>query len=221
MHSHPPTSEADARARVLLDVADWLDPRVAVTDATMDHATAAVTADSLRATAASLTAPPPVFQLVPPGQVVVVTLPEGAHAGDDPAGIVEAAADAVAQMLGAAGCAVLPHGHTLASLDEDDLLRLGLVRTDNAQLRNHARLVAVLDDLDRCEHGRHKGDVCGGAGGCNGPSLGNPIAANRNWPSEPGQIGFDIARRPIVVPERERTRDPDAWVGGTRGGDHG
>jgi hypothetical protein len=29
-------------------------------------------------------------------------------------------------------------------------------------------------DLDRCEHGRHRGDVCGGCRG--GVSLGNPLA---------------------------------------------
>lgn len=32
----------------------------------------------------------------------------------------------------------------------------------------------LVSDLDRCPHGRHKGDVCGG---CNGPSLGNPLRA--------------------------------------------
>lgn len=31
---------------------------------------------------------------------------------------------------------------------------------------------ALVDDIDRCEHGRHRGDGCAG---CGGLSLGNPL----------------------------------------------
>lgn len=66
---------------------------------------------------------------------------------------------------------------------------------------------SLLSDLDRCEHGRHKGDVCGGfpPGGCNGPSQGNSFL-------QPGQrIGTTISGNPITVP-RIGLGDPTLWI---------
>lgn len=100
------------------------------------------------------------------------------------------------------------------------------------RLRPWANLVA---DLDRCEHGRHEGDVCSGVHplGCNGPSRGNPIEAAAvmdparrrdhhsrvEWWAEQmndgvvpgGLIGFTVHARPICVPSRESMSDPEAW----------
>lgn len=51
---------------------------------------------------------------------------------------------------------------------------------DEHRLHRLSAAADLLSDLDRCEHGRHRGDVCGGVSGCNGPSHGNPFL-------EPGQ----------------------------------
>jgi len=72
--------------------------------------------------------------------------------------------------------------------------------------RDAARLASILSDLDRCEHGRHEGDVCGGERGCNGPSHGNPLT---HGPFR--QIGYDLSGRPVVVPDRGSLQDPEAW----------
>lgn len=81
-------------------------------------------------------------------------------------------------------------------------------------------LAAVLADLNRCEHGRHEGDVCSG---CGGPSRGNPIpelaaAAARRLADNPRvpavalrQIGYDIRAEPITIPERTEAHEPDPW----------
>ena len=45
-------------------------------------------------------------------------------------------------------------------------------RLNSRSLGERAR---VVDDIDRCEHGRHHGDGCAG---CAGPSLGNPLLRN-------------------------------------------
>lgn len=70
----------------------------------------------------------------------------------------------------------------------------------------------VLSDLDRCEHGRHVGDVCGGTppGGCDGPSHGNIFIS-------PGKrIGTTLGGYPIVVPDWTTKRvdlgDASLWV---------
>lgn len=82
-------------------------------------------------------------------------------------------------------------------------------------------------DLDRCEHGRHEGDVCGS---CGGPSKGNPL-----WAFNDGEydgdglgtwdrlldrfgvrgdcipdrlIGFGLDGVPICIPERVMGRAP-------------
>lgn len=74
-----------------------------------------------------------------------------------------------------------------------------------AQALRDRRLAAVLADLDRCEHGRHEGDVCSG---CGGPSKGNPIMGGVGVDR---QIGYDISGNPICVPDGRRTYEPDAW----------
>lgn len=72
---------------------------------------------------------------------------------------------------------------------------------DASQLRN------VIADLDRCVHGRHRGDECTFPDkGCDGPSVGNTFLT-------PGQrIGTSIwSQRAIVVPDPESRMDPEAW----------
>jgi hypothetical protein len=72
----------------------------------------------------------------------------------------------------------------------------------------------LLSDLNRCPHGRHRGDACAGwrgpgpyDGGCaGGRSLGNPQI-------EPGQhIGYSIYGHRIVAPlDQESWGDAEAW----------
>lgn len=73
-----------------------------------------------------------------------------------------------------------------------------------AELRDATRFRALIFDLDRCEHGRHEGDVCS-----NGTSEGNPFAP-------PGRrIGTTIDGDPIVVPEGRIDRhDIKKWKPG-------
>jgi hypothetical protein len=86
-----------------------------------------------------------------------------------------------------------------------------LARTDqpSAPILDHrtpeAQLVAVLLDLDRCQHGRHQGDACGPADACTGTSAGNPHL-------RPGAvIGYGLRGDPIVMPDRDDKHDPKAW----------
>ena len=67
-------------------------------------------------------------------------------------------------------------------------------------------LSTVLSDLDRCEHGRHEGDVCSGASGCNGPSHGNQFVTDR-------RIGTGMSRQPILIPERGKGYVAEDWYG--------
>ena len=77
--------------------------------------------------------------------------------------------------------------------------------SDLTDVRIAGQLASILQDLDRCEHGRHHGDACVGCNG--GASRGNPLF-------DPGDtIGYGIHGRPIVLPPREKKRDPDAWRG--------
>lgn len=85
----------------------------------------------------------------------------------------------------------------------------------------------LLFDLDRCEHGRHEGDVCGGESGCNGPSKGNPMidGEGRAWrlwrrfidkgePIPDRLMGFTMDGAPIVYPLRVpgESMKPESWV---------
>ncbi len=83
----------------------------------------------------------------------------------------------------------------------------------------NAALAKILADLDRCSHGRHRGDTCAGydptrpRSGCpGGISLGNP------WLRPGAPIGYDYGGRVYVLPEQPHTSgDPSAWC--TPGGD--
>jgi hypothetical protein len=61
---------------------------------------------------------------------------------------------------------------------------------------------ALIFDLDRCEHGRHQGDVCGD---CGGESLGNPHMPYGDV------IGYGLHGEQIVMPDRQHKHDPAAW----------
>jgi hypothetical protein len=95
------------------------------------------------------------------------------------------------------------HGvdHALARTEpdpEDDA-------ASEASRRRDRGLLAVLADLDRCQHGRHQGDACGPADACTGSSAGNPHL-------RPGQvIGYSLRGAPIVMPDRDHKHDPTAW----------
>ncbi len=79
-----------------------------------------------------------------------------------------------------------------------------LRRAEEGERRLQAPSV-VLSDLDRCEHGRHEGDVCGGTSGCNGPSIGNVFA------SDTRRIGTGLGRQPIRIPERGKGYVAEDW----------
>ncbi|MFF4791887.1 hypothetical protein ACFY2M_19460 [Streptomyces sp. NPDC001276] len=69
---------------------------------------------------------------------------------------------------------------------------------------------ALLADLDRCDHGRHEGDECGGS--CGFRSQGNPHL-------RPGTvIGYGLRGDQIVMPDREHKHDPAAWRAQANGG---
>jgi hypothetical protein len=84
--------------------------------------------------------------------------------------------------------------------------------TNPGDARAHA-LARILTDLDRCPHGRHRGDTCAGwepgrpASGCQGGrSLGNPHLT----PGAP--VGYDLGGQPYTVPPvGASTSDPHAW----------
>jgi hypothetical protein len=73
------------------------------------------------------------------------------------------------------------------------------------EVRKLSKWATIASDLDRCEHGRHEGDVCGGVTGCNGPSVGNRLIGH-------GPIGHTMDGAHIFSPPRERRHDPDEWV---------
>ncbi|HUR18866.1 MAG TPA: hypothetical protein VMZ51_08035 [Acidimicrobiales bacterium] len=99
---------------------------------------------------------------------------------------------------------VCPCGRTRVSHGDRVLTLIERLWHSEKLRRRSDDLVAVLRDLDRCEHGRHEGDVCGGESGCNGPSKGNPIAQDR-------VIGFGLSRGPIRIPERGKGYDAADW----------
>lgn len=90
-------------------------------------------------------------------------------------------------------------------------------------MTRHYTFDLLVNDLDRCEHGRHEGDVCSGVTGCNGPSLGNPLhdskrgrGDQRIWDRldcRPHRlVGFTISAEPIIDPGRELRHDPAQWI---------
>ncbi|MFF3928601.1 hypothetical protein [Streptomyces hirsutus] len=86
--------------------------------------------------------------------------------------------------------------------DVQDILRPALEGSEETKDRWAHRLVHVLADLDRCEHGRHEGDPCGS---CGGTSHGNPrIGPDR-------VIGYGHYGSPIVLPARDHKHEPAAW----------
>lgn len=105
--------------------------------------------------------------------------------------------------------ATTPHGsHTFGitgveeNADGDCLIRLQPdLETQERAAREHERQThlhnaqRVLSDLDRCPHGRHRGDVCSGVQGCDGPSKGNP-----HLPAPGEVVGYDLGGRPYVMP---------------------
>jgi len=61
----------------------------------------------------------------------------------------------------------------------------------------------LLADFDRCEHGRHQEDPCGGS--CGTRSQGNPHMRTGHV------IGYNLRREHIVMPHRDDKTDPKAW----------
>lgn len=68
------------------------------------------------------------------------------------------------------------------------------------QLHRLQAAAVLLSDMDRCEHGRHLGDVCGGASGCNGPSRGNSFLTTGQ------RIGTSLHGGAYVVPDFDALR---------------
>ena len=69
-----------------------------------------------------------------------------------------------------------------------------LVEHREVEMSKLREKASLFDDLDRCEHGRHKGDACTLTEGCGGPSHGNPLAL------PDGTIGYGLSGVPIVHP---------------------
>lgn len=76
-----------------------------------------------------------------------------------------------------------------------------LYEREREQRRDGDRFRRLVADLSRCQHGRHRGDVCSA---CGGSSVGNTLLP-------PGTVvGHDISGRPYVVPEDRF--EVDGWV---------
>lgn len=69
------------------------------------------------------------------------------------------------------------------------------------ELRTAQRWSRLCADLDRCEHGRHEGDVCSA---CGGPSVGNRLIGH-------APIGHTMNRHHIFVPPRSAKSDAANW----------
>lgn len=80
------------------------------------------------------------------------------------------------------------------------LEQLRRLRVETQQLQG---LTRVLGDLDRCEHGRHEGDVCTA---CGGPSHGNQFLSDR-------RVGTNLSAQPLRVPARGKGYEADDWIG--------
>lgn len=91
---------------------------------------------------------------------------------------------------------------------EGDYYRLTwqqVAANQKAEIERLSKWARICSDLDRCEHGRHEGDVCGGRSGCNGPSLGNKLIGH-------APIGHTMDGAHIFSPPRSRRSDPDEWL---------
>lgn len=78
-------------------------------------------------------------------------------------------------------------------------------------------MITFITDLNRCEHGRHRGDVCSFASGCDGYSKGNPLSRSKgdDW-SLPRLrydangvggvvLGYNISAEPYVLLDEAQT----------------
>jgi hypothetical protein len=93
------------------------------------------------------------------------------------------------------------HAQVTAAIQQ---IEHALQRTEQALINSGTaeKLASILTDLDRCVHGRHRGDDCGS---CGYRSAGNP-----NFP--PGKvIGTGLRGDCIVVPANADRHDPEAW----------
>lgn len=79
-----------------------------------------------------------------------------------------------------------------------------VARRQREELQRLRKWATIAEDLDRCEHGRHEGDVCGS---CNGRSVGNKLIGH-------GPIGHTMGGSHIFSPPRSIRHDPDAWLVG-------
>lgn len=91
------------------------------------------------------------------------------------------------------------HARVTAAISD---AQLALERGDDEPPANDDWCLAILVDLDRCLHGRHEGDACGGCP--QGVSVGNAIAPA-------GTVLGHGLRGPIVMPTRADKHDPAAW----------
>lgn len=91
------------------------------------------------------------------------------------------------------------------SINGRDLTWRELVELEHAERNRYSEIASLLNDLDRCAHGRHEGDTCSG---CGGPSKGNPRLADDRV------LGFTMSGRSIRYPTRggANHNDPSAWV---------
>lgn len=68
-------------------------------------------------------------------------------------------------------------------------------------------LSALIDSLDRCQHGRHEVDPCVSCPG--GRSTGNPLLPHGEV------VGYTVHGIPISVPDKGACyQDPDSWLPG-------
>ena len=82
-----------------------------------------------------------------------------------------------------------------------------LAQQREVEIAKLSKWQTICVDLDRCEHGRHEGDVCSS---CDGPSKGNLLIGH-------APIGHTMDGEHIYSPPRSTRYDPDAWrVGGGR-----
>lgn len=101
------------------------------------------------------------------------------------------------------------HGHpeygtVVEWLDDERGLPLGVTVRTEVQVPRYIKAYQILQDLDRCQHGRHMIDHCLMHAGGN---AGNPNL-------RPGQvIGYTVHGHQIIMPEDAADRvDPEKWI---------